>query len=79
MFERPYHQSVAQVLHALDGPLLRENAYGKSILQDLEKAIDQVQSRDGWLERCMLAMAMELPKALVWKKIRALRQILPRT
>lgn len=26
MFERPHHQSVAQVLYALDGPLLRENA-----------------------------------------------------
>lgn len=25
LFERPHHQSVAQVLSALDGPLLREN------------------------------------------------------
>ena len=25
MFERPHHQRIAQVLRALDGPLLREN------------------------------------------------------
>jgi hypothetical protein len=160
LFERPHHQSVAQVLSALDGTLLRENkclfgggtlialrygeyresvdidfmvsdlagyrtlrqlltgkllansdrwaddaafsrdlidlammrprlellreavakaehAYGRSILQDLEKAIDRMQNRDGWLERCMLAMAINLPKAQIWQRIRALRRILP--
>jgi hypothetical protein len=54
-----------------------ENAYGNSILQDLEKAIDQMQNREGWLERCMLAMAMNLPKAQIWERIRVLRRILP--
>ena len=63
--------------------LLREavakagQAYGGSILQDLEKAIDRMQNRDGWLERCMLAMAINLPKAQIWQRIRALRRILP--
>lgn len=52
-------------------------AYGKSILQDLEKAIHKIQTRHGWLERCMQAMAMNLPKALLWQKIRALRRVLP--
>lgn len=54
-----------------------EHAYGGAILQDLEKAIDRMQNRDGWLERCMLAMAINLPKAQIWQRIRALRRILP--
>ena len=54
-----------------------EQAYGHSVLRDLAKAIDSVQNRAGWLERCMKAMAMDLPKALVWQRIRALRRVLP--
>ena len=44
---------------------------------DLAKAIDRMQNRPGWLERCMQAMAMEMPKALLWQKIRALRRAVP--
>ena len=64
-------------------PLLRlavskaEQAYGASILRDLTKAIDALQTRNGWLERCMQVMAMSLPKAQLWQKIRALRRVLP--
>jgi hypothetical protein len=54
-----------------------EAAYGSAILQDLEKAIQRLQSRHGWLERCMQAMAMNLPKALAWQRLRALRKVLP--
>lgn len=63
-------------------PLLRqavtkaEQAYGQSICRDLEKAIDKLQTRHGWLERCMLAMAITLPKAVLWQRIRALRRVL---
>lgn len=53
-----------------------EQAYGTAILRDLEKAIDKMQHRSGWLERCMLAMAMEIPKALLWQRIRDLRKAL---
>ncbi len=52
-------------------------AYGTSIAKDLAKAIDRIQNRQGWLERCMQAMAMDMPKALLWQKIRGLRQVLP--
>lgn len=55
-----------------------ELAYGASIARDLGKAIDRFQTRTGWLERCMQAMAMQLPKALVWQKIKALRRIVPK-
>lgn len=53
-----------------------EQAYGASVVRDLAKAIDRLQERVGWLERCMQAMAMTLPKAVVWQKIRALRKLL---
>ncbi len=63
-------------------PLLRlalakaEQAYGPAVARDLSKAIDRLQERQGWLERCMLAMAMTLPKAVAWQKIRVLRRLL---
>ncbi|MDG4597300.1 MAG: nucleotidyl transferase AbiEii/AbiGii toxin family protein [Candidatus Contendobacter sp.] len=53
-----------------------EQAYGKSILQDLEKAINRMQTRHGWLDRCIQTLAMNLPKVQLWQKIRALRRVL---
>lgn len=52
-------------------------AYGAAITKDLAKAIDRLQNRQGWLERCMQVMAMNMPKAVLWQKIRRLRQVLP--
>ncbi|MGP1691378.1 MAG: nucleotidyl transferase AbiEii/AbiGii toxin family protein [Giesbergeria sp.] len=52
-------------------------AYGASVTRDLGKAIDRLQNRTGWLERCMQAMTMQLPKAVLWQKVRALRRIVP--
>ncbi|MDT4869903.1 hypothetical protein FQZ97_1049580 [compost metagenome] len=63
-------------------PLLRkalakaEQAYGPAVARDLAKAINRLQERQGWLERCMQAMAMTLPKAVLWQKIRSLRKLL---
>lgn len=63
-------------------PLLRQavikaqDAYGDAILRDLEKALLRLQQRQGWLERCMLALSMAAPKALVWQRLRALRKAL---
>jgi hypothetical protein len=51
-------------------------AYGDAVLNDLTRAIDRMESRVGWMERCMTAMAMEMPKAQLWKHIRALKKIL---
>ena len=56
-----------------------EQAYGPAVQRDLAKAIDRAQNRQGWLDRCMQAMAMDMPKALLWQKIRALRRVLPNT
>ena len=54
-----------------------QQAYGDSVLRDLSRAIELLNSRKEWLERCMRVMAMNLPKALVWQRIRALRRVLP--
>lgn len=53
-----------------------ETAYGQAIRQDIEKALERLRNRHGWLERCMQAMAMSLPKAVVWQRLRALRRVL---
>lgn len=53
-----------------------EAAYGASICRDLDRAIDKLQHRHGWLEHCMQAMAMSMPKAALWAQIRALRRVL---
>lgn len=54
-----------------------EQAYGPSVARDLGQAIDRLQNRTEWMERCMEAMAMPLPKAALWQKVRALLRILP--
>ncbi len=53
-----------------------QEAYGNAILNDLAKAIDRVENRSGWLERCMQVMAMNMPKAVLWKHIRRLKKVL---
>lgn len=53
-----------------------ESAYGPAIRRDLGYALDRMQKRQDWLERCMTVMAITLPKALVWQKLRALRRVL---
>lgn len=52
-----------------------ELAYGTAVSRDLARAIDRLQERAGWLERCMQAMAMTLPKAVVWQRVRSLRKL----
>ncbi len=66
--------TVPQLLAALEKAI---EAYGASITRDLSKAIDRLQERQGWLERCMNVMAMDMPKAVLWQKIRNLRRALP--
>lgn len=50
-------------------------AYGESIERDLGRAIQRLKERPGRLDECMSALKMEgVPKALLWKRIRGLRQ-----
>lgn len=53
-----------------------EGAYGKSIRGDLAKALQRVKTRHDWLERCMQVMAVNVPKAVLWKNIRAIERVL---
>jgi len=53
-----------------------ETAYGPAVLRDLGKAIARVHDREGWLDRCMQVMQMNVPRALVWQRIRALKRVL---
>ncbi len=55
-----------------------EMAYGEAIIKDIAKAIEKFQQRADWLERCMLAMEVNVPKAVLWKRIRSLRRFLPK-
>ena len=63
-------------------PMLRkallkaQGAYGEAITRDLERAIEGLQLNPDRLVRCMQVMAMGLPKAVLWSKIRALRRVL---
>jgi hypothetical protein len=63
-------------------PLLRsaaakaEGAYGDAIRRDLQRAIDRMGERTGWLERCIQIMGMTGAPAQVWQRIRALRRVL---
>ena len=54
-----------------------EAAYGAAILRDIDKALNRLMTRQGWLERCMQAMDMRLPKALLWQRLRKLQRLLP--
>ena len=63
-------------------PLLRravakaEGAYGDAIRRDLQRAIDRMAERTGWLERCAEVMGVRDAPAQVWQRVRALRRVL---
>jgi hypothetical protein len=48
-------------------------AYGDSIVSDLAAATHGLLTRSGWIERCMKAMDISVPKAVLWKRIRVLQ------
>jgi hypothetical protein len=50
-----------------------KGAYGDSIEADLLKAIEHLLGREGRLERCMQAMRITEPKAVLWQRIKALK------
>lgn len=48
-------------------------AYGESVKRDLQKAISSLRQRKGRLDECMAALKIdEMPKALLWQRIRNL-------
>ena len=53
-----------------------ERAYGKSVKSDLGAAITRIQAKPEILDHCIVAMCIDVPKALLWQRIRKLRRIL---
>jgi len=53
-----------------------EQSYGKAIVEDIDKAVEKLRLRGNWLERCMLALDITIPKAVLWQKIRTLKRII---
>ena len=47
--------------------------YGESIQRDLVAAIRRVEEQPDLLDDCMQALQMSVPRALLWKRIKALR------
>lgn len=47
-------------------------AYGNCIEADLHGAIQALLQRPGWLDECMQSMAIDTPKAVLWKRAKAL-------
>lgn len=52
-----------------------KSAYGKTILIDLAKVTDLMLERDGLIEKCMKAMDISMPKALLWQNIDKLQAV----
>jgi len=52
-----------------------EAAYGEAILQDLAKVIGILGEANGLLERCMKAMDVSVPRALLWQNISKLKNL----
>lgn len=46
-----------------------ELAYGASIKRDLAKSLDRVLNKEGWMDRCIDAMAISVPKALIFQRL----------
>ena len=63
-------------------PLLREAvrktepAYGDSIRESLGMAIEKIRTKPDWLDRCIQVMAMDVPKSLLWQRIRNVGRVL---
>lgn len=51
-----------------------EQVYGAAVRRDLAKALDRFEQRKDWLDRCIQAMAVDIPKAVLWQKIRRLKR-----
>lgn len=49
-------------------------AYGIAIVNDIRRALDRLRDDSGYLQRCMRAMSMTMPMAVLQQRLRALRR-----
>ena len=53
-----------------------QEVYGEAILRDLPEVVDMLGETNGLLERCMKAMDVSVPRALLWQNIRKVKSYL---
>jgi hypothetical protein len=51
-------------------------AYGEAVVKDLSKVIDRLGEANGLLEHCMKAMAISVPRALLWQNISKVKSLI---
>lgn len=51
-----------------------KEAYGKTVIEDINGVVDFLQNKPAALKNSLLAMQMTVPMALVWQKIKALQK-----
>ncbi|BDD87679.1 nucleotidyl transferase AbiEii/AbiGii toxin family protein [Desulfofustis limnaeus] len=51
-----------------------EQAYGQSIREDANKAIDFTLSRPTYVDRCLQALSISVPKAQLWQRMKELKK-----
>jgi hypothetical protein len=54
-------------------------AYGSGVVTDMQKALASLRERPDWLRRCMRALSITLPPAVVQQKLRSLSRRLVST
>lgn len=64
-----------QLAPALDKAIA---AYGGTVTTDMQAALQRLRDRDGWLQRCMAALSIRLPPAVLQQKLRHLARRLER-
>ncbi|MFM8605324.1 MAG: nucleotidyl transferase AbiEii/AbiGii toxin family protein [Cyanobium sp.] len=52
-----------------------EEVYGDAVRSDLNKALERLLQREGWLERCREALAIEAPRAELWQRLLRLQKL----
>lgn len=53
-------------------------AYGNSVMEDMQAALQRLRERPGWLQRCMAALSIRLPPAVMQQRLRHLARRLER-
>lgn len=56
-----------------------ETAYGPAIRRDVDRAIDALRTRHARLERCLEALDIRLPRAVIWRNLRQLQRRISQT
>lgn len=64
-----------QLSPALDKAI---DAYGTTVVEDMRTTLRRLRDRAGWLQRCMAALSIHLPPAVVQQKLRHLARRIDR-